>query len=81
MTKFEPEVAYQILKEKQERYFSQGKTLIREKTRLWVNGILTPWAEEWFEREIRDQYDCGADMWDVLDYLRKRIEEEKHDTV
>ena len=81
MTKFEPEVAYRILKDRQKRYYQAGMDLIFEKAQLWVNGQLTPWAEEWFEREINSEYDSGNEMWDVLNYLRTRIEEEKHDTV
>lgn len=81
MTKFEPEVAYRILKARQQRYFQKGMNLIFEKAQLWVNGELTPWAEEWFEREINREHDSGNEMWPVLDYLRTRIEEEQHDAI
>lgn len=81
MTKFEPEVAYRILEARQQRYFRRGMDLIFEKSQFWVDGKLTPELEDQFEREITREYDLGASMWDVMNYLSHRIEEEKNDAV
>lgn len=75
MTRFEPEVAYRILTERQQRYFDRQGELIREKSWFSVRRMLPPWVEQRYEREIR-WYEAEAHkMWDVLYYLRTRIEE------
>lgn len=81
MTKFEPEVAYRILSEKQRRLYSRSADLLRERIDLELRGELTYLGRLWRGWEITALDDQADAMWDVLDYLRTRIEEEKHDAV
>lgn len=78
MTKFEPEVAYRILKARQDR-------LLAEAERIGPNSW-TGWGVATFEeymgwREFMSGFSEAVFMEDVLDYLRERIEEEKSNAV
>lgn len=81
MVKFEPEVAYRILSRRQSNYYDRMWSLIFEKSELWVMGRLPPWGEKWYEDEISWYQSEGDKMYDVLEYLRDRIEEERNDAV
>lgn len=71
MTKFKPEVAYRILKERQDRLYEDAAT-------LWNSADYVEYLN-W--REFMSSLSGAVLMEDVLDYLRTRIEEEQHDAV
>lgn len=77
MTKFEPEVAYRILADKQRRLYDLSAALLRERIDLDLRGGLNYYGRLWRGWEIAALEDEADGMWDVLDYLRTRIEEEK----
>lgn len=81
MTKFEPEVAYRILNERYERLIlEKGQALLR----FFVATVDGHWYDDVFyslDRVVKF-YEGELDrLWPVLDYLRTRIEEERHDAV
>lgn len=77
MTKFEPEVAYRILKDRQDRLYGRSTALLHERIELDLKGDLNYYGRLWRWREINALEDEADGMWDVLDYLRTRIEEEQ----
>lgn len=81
MTKFEPEVAYRILVEKQRRLYAKAGSLLRDQIELELRGELNYYGRQWRGREIESVWVQANKMWDVLDYLRNRIEEERNDAV
>lgn len=81
MTKFEPEVAYRILADKQRRLYDRSASLLWERIELELRGELNYYGRLWRGQEITALEDRADSMWDVLDYLRTRIEEERHDAV
>lgn len=81
MVKFEPEVAYRILAEKQRRLYDRSAALLRERIDLELRGELSYYGRLWRGWEITSLDDEADGMWDVLDYLRNRIEEERNDSI
>jgi hypothetical protein len=81
MTKFEPEVAYRILIAKYDRLRFDSIMAFRDFIGVQMAGH---WYDEvfyTFDRRYKALSDQADSMWDVLDYLRTRIEEEQHDAV
>lgn len=81
MTKFEPEVAYRILADKQRRLYEHSSALLWERIELELRGELNYYGRLWRGQEITALEDQADSMWDVLDYLRTRIEGEQHGAV
>jgi len=81
MMKFEPEVAYRILSEKQRRLYARSAALLQERIALELRGELNFYGRVWRGWEITALDNEADGMWDVLDYLSQRIEEEKNDAV
>lgn len=82
MTKFEPEVAYRILKARQDRLYEDAATLWNSAefgySRSWE---LANYVEYLNWREFMSGLSGAVLMEDVLDYLRTRINEDQHDAV
>lgn len=81
MTKFEPEIAYRILADKQRRLYENSESLLWEMSKLDIRGELNYYGELWRGQEITALEDQADSMWDVLNYLRTRIEEEQHGAI
>lgn len=76
MPKFEPKVAYRILIEKYDRLRFDSILAYRDFIGVQMEGH---WYDEvfyTFDRRYKALEARADSMWDVLDYLRGRIEEE-----
>lgn len=77
MTEFDPEVAYRILAEKQRRLYDEAHRHLCNRFIAQMEGHWHDAVADW-HRAMHDFASSEADkMWDVLEYLRERIHEEK----
>lgn len=82
MTKFEPEVAYRILKARQDRLYDEAATLWNSAEFGYSRaGELANYLEYLNWREYISSLSRAVLMEDALDYLRNRIEEERNDAI